>query len=178
VNFAELFELTVNPAELMLRGTAVYWFLFLIFRYVLRRDVGSVGVADILVLVLIADAAQNAMAGGYTSVTDGFILVGTIVGWNYALDWAAFHFEPIRHWAEPPPLPLVKDGNVLLRNMRREYITREELDAKLREAGVEDASEVKSACLETDGQISVIKKDAGGKDDVAKPQRKRGVGKA
>jgi uncharacterized membrane protein YcaP (DUF421 family) len=178
VNLAEIFGLTVSPAELILRGSAVYWFLFLVFRYVLRRDVGSIGIADILVLVLIADAAQNAMAGGYTSVTDGFILVSTIVGWNYTLDWAAYHYEPIRHWAEPPPLPLIQDGHVLLRNLRREYITREELDAKLREAGVEDASEVRSACLETDGQISVIKKDDDGGDDVAKPRRKRGVGAA
>lgn len=174
MNLGETFALTVHPAELILRGTAVYWFLFLVFRYVLRRDVGSVGIADILVLVLIADAAQNAMAGGYESVTDGFILVGTIVGWNYSLDWAAYHFEPIRTWAEPPPLVLIENGRILRRNLRREYITLEELEAKLREQGVEDASQVKRAALEADGMISVTRRD--GAAEKPKPRRKAAKG--
>jgi len=59
----ELFGLSVSPFELIVRGTVVYWFLVLTFRFVLRRDAGSVGLADILLLVIIADAAQNAMAG-------------------------------------------------------------------------------------------------------------------
>ena len=72
---AELFAITVPPWELILRGTLMYWFLFLVFRFVMRRDVGAIGVADVLLLVLIADASQNAMSGGYESVTDGAILV-------------------------------------------------------------------------------------------------------
>ena len=62
---ADLFEVHVPVPELVLRGTLVYWLLFLIFRFVLRRDVGAVGIADILLLVIVADAAQNAMSGGY-----------------------------------------------------------------------------------------------------------------
>ena len=51
-----------QPLELVVRGTAVYWFLFLLFRLVLRRDVGALGLADVLVVVLMADAIQNGMA--------------------------------------------------------------------------------------------------------------------
>lgn len=171
LNFGDLFGLSMNPLELVLRGSAVYAFLFLVFRYVLRRDVGAIGIADLLVLVLIADAAQNAMAGGYTTISDGFILVATLVGWNYALDWASFHCESVRRWAEPPPLPLVDRGRVLFRNLRREYITPEELDAKLREQGVEDVAMVKRACLETDGQISVIKLERGEESPRARRNR-------
>ena len=101
---AALFELSVHPGELILRGTLMYWFLFLLLRFVTRRDIGSVGVADILLLVLIADASQNGMAGGYTSVTDGFILVATIAGWNWLLDWAAFRFLSVRRLVESRPL--------------------------------------------------------------------------
>jgi len=61
---AGLFAFDVSPLELVLRGTLVYWLLFLIFRFIMRRDVGAVGIADILLLVIIADASQNAMAGG------------------------------------------------------------------------------------------------------------------
>ena len=156
-DFVSLFSITVNPLELVLRGTVVYWFLFLLFRFVLRRDVGSLGIADVLVLVLIADASQNAMAGGYESITDGCILVATIAAWNYALDWASFHFPRIRKFVEPTPLLLVKKGRLLRRNMRAELITPDELWAKLRQRGVKDLSEVEAAYIESDGEISVLK---------------------
>ena len=64
---SELFGLSVSPLELVVRGTAMYWFLFVLFRVVLRRDTGSLAIADVLLLVIIADAAQNAMSGSYQS---------------------------------------------------------------------------------------------------------------
>ena len=155
---ADLFELSVPPWELIVRGTFTYWFLFAIFRFVLRRDVGSVGIADVLLLVLIADASQNAMSGGYETVSDGAVLVTTIVGWNYALDWATYRFAAVRRIVEPPALMLVRDGRVLRRNLRQEFITMDELRAQLRLAGVDDIADVKSARMEPDGQISVVKK--------------------
>lgn len=157
IDLTHLFGPSVPPAEIILRGTAVYWFLFLLFRFVLRRDVGTLAITDVLMLVLIADAAQNAMAGGYDSITDGFILVGTIAAWNYALDWAAFHSRAIRRFVEGEPVQLVRDGKILPRNMRRELLTRDDLMSALREHGIEELSEVKSAAMETDGEISVIK---------------------
>lgn len=157
---SELFELTVAPWELMVRGTLTYWFLFGVFRFVLRRDVGPVGIADVLLLVLIADASQNAMAGGYESVGDGAVLVSTIVAWNYILDWASFRFEAVRRVVEPPPLVLVRNGKIHRKNLRSELITLEELDAQLRSQGVDDIAKVKSARMEPDGQISVIKIDS------------------
>lgn len=154
---ADLFAVHVSVPELMLRGTLVYWLLFLIFRFVLRRDVGAVGIADILLLVIVADAAQNAMAGGYDTFGEGAILVGTIVAWNWLLDMLAFHFAPIRRFASPGRLTLVLRGVPQLRNLRREYISLNELQEKLREQGVEHLDEVKAAYLEGDGQISVIR---------------------
>lgn len=151
-----LFEVHVPIGELIFRGTLMYWFLFLIFRFVVRRDVGSVAIADVLLLVIIADAAQNAMAGGYDTVSEGALLVATIVGWNYLLDWASYRFTRVRRFAEPPPLPLVWRGRVLHRNLRREYLSMQELQSKLREHGVEELSEVKAAYMEPDGGVSVI----------------------
>lgn len=167
--FATLFAVHVSVPELMLRGTLVYWMLFLIFRFVLRRDVGSVGVADILLLVIVADAAQNAMAGGYDTFAEGAILVLTIVGWNWLLDFLAFYFAPVRRFASPSRLTLVSRGVANLRNMRREYISVTELEEKLREQGIEDLREVKVAYLEGDGQISVIRRSG---DPGGKPERK------
>lgn len=156
-DLAQLFVLRVSPLELFIRGSAVYWFLFLIFRVVMRRNVGSIAIADVLVLVVIADAAQNAMAGGYDSISEGFVLVGTIVGWNVALDALAYRFAGLRRLLEAPPLLLVRDGRMLHRNLRRELLTEDEVLAKLREKGVNNVAEVKQAYMEGDGSISVIR---------------------
>ncbi|UZD55806.1 DUF421 domain-containing protein [Caldimonas aquatica] len=153
-----LFALEVPVWEIVLRGTLVYWFLFLIFRFIVRRDVGSVAIADVLLLVLIADASQNAMAGGYKTVSEGALLVATIVSWNYLLDWASFRFEWVRRLAEPPPLPLVWRGRILYRNLRKEFLPVEELKAHLRQKGIEDLSQVKVAYMESDGSLSVIRR--------------------
>lgn len=158
MNWDEIFGLTVSPWELVIRGTAMYLFLFLLFRVVIRRRVGSIGMADILILVIIADASQNAMSGEYKSVTEGAILVGTIIAWNMVIDWLNFHVPALRGWLEPSPLPLIENGRVLHRNLRQEYLSEDELKAKLRENGVEDVRQVAKAHMESDGQISVIKR--------------------
>ena len=158
VDWAGVFGLSVPPLELIVRGSAMYLLLFLLFRVVVRRRVGAVGMADILVLVIVADAAQNAMAGEYKSVTDGAILVGTILGWDMLIDWANWRFPALRGWLEAPPLLLVRNGHVIRRNLRHEFVTEDELESKLRQQGVKDVSEVAEARMESDGEVSVIKK--------------------
>ena len=159
-DIAGLFELSMNPLELVARGTLMYWFLFLLFRFILRRDVGSIAIADVLLLVLIADASQNAMAGGYETVTDGIVLVLTIAGWNWLFDWLSFRFAWVRRLLAAKPLTLISHGTVQRRNMRKEMISLDELMAALREQGVEKVEDVKLAIMESDGNISVIKNGA------------------
>ena len=156
-DFAALFELSLNPLELIARGTAMYWFLFLLFRFVLRRDVGSIAIADVLLLVLLADASQNAMSGGYETISDGIVLVLTIAGWNWLFDWLAFRSAWVRRVLEPKPLTLVSAGKPNRRNLRKEMISNDELMAALREQGVERVEDVKLATMESDGIISVVK---------------------
>lgn len=157
LDLAEIFRFSLHPAELVIRGTAMYWFLFLIFRFALRRDVGSIGIADVLLIVLIADASQNAMAGEYTSVADGAVLVATLVGWNVLMDWAAFRFDALARVMEAPPLLLIHHGRIVHRNLRREFLKVEELQAELRKQGVDDLAQVRAAYMESDGHISVLK---------------------
>lgn len=154
-----------SPLELFLRGSAMYWFLFLIFRFVMRRDMGAVGIADVLLVVLIADAAQNAMGGEYRSVSEGAVLVLTLVGWNLALDRASYQWSAVRRFVEPAPLLLVQDGRAQRRNLRHEMLTMDELQSHLREHGVEDLSQVKRAWMESDGTISVIRHPAASAQD-------------
>lgn len=154
------FSLTVSPLELLVRGTIMYWFIFGLLRAAGRRDVGPLGVADMLVLVLIADAAQNAMAGEYKSILDGMVLVATIIGWTMAVDRVSYHVPAIRRWLSPEMVCLVRDGQIMRRNLRREYITEAELMAELRLHGISELSDVRRAYMEADGNISVLRRRA------------------
>ncbi len=83
----EIFAREYPVWHMVVRGSVVYWFLLLVFRFVLRRDIGSMGVADLLFVVLVADASSNAMQGEYKSIGDGLVLLSTLIAWNFGLDW-------------------------------------------------------------------------------------------
>jgi uncharacterized membrane protein YcaP (DUF421 family) len=155
IDWQQLFGVEKPLLELVVRGTVMYWFLFVMFRFVLRRDVGAIGIADVLLIVIIADASQNAMSGDYESITEGMVVVGTLIFWNVLTNWLNFQLPVFRKFAEPAPLLLIREGKVLEGNMRREMLTREELLAKLREHGVEGIDQVKWAYMESDGEVSV-----------------------
>lgn len=157
INWNQLFVPALPLLELALRGSVMYLGLLVAMRVLVRRHAGSLSLMDLLLVVLIADAAQNAMAGEYRSITEGLLLCGTLFFWNYALDFASYRFDAVAKILEPPPLPLVKNGRMLRRNMRQELITEEELASQLRQQEVEDLQEVKLAYLEPDGALSVFR---------------------
>ena len=170
IDWHELFVPQMPLAGVILRGTLTYIMLFTVLRFLLKRQSGVIGIADLLVIVLIADAAQNAMAGEYKSITEGALLVITIVFWNYFIDWLGYHFKPLQRFVRPPPLKLIKDGQMLFQNMRKEMITIEELNSQLRQQGIEGCHEVKDAYIEGDGRISVIKYEK--EEEPNKPREK------
>jgi uncharacterized membrane protein YcaP (DUF421 family) len=167
IDWQSIFIPSLHLGEIILRGTIVYLFLFVLLR-LLKRGAGTIGISDLLVVVLIADAAQNAMASEYKSITEGLVLVTTIVGWDYFLDWLGYRFPRIRPLLRPSPSLLIKDGHILRRNLRREMITEEELIEQLREQGVESVEDVKQSYMEGDGRISVITKDSKDKGERQK----------
>jgi uncharacterized membrane protein YcaP (DUF421 family) len=153
----DIFSFSVSPWEIIIRGSVMFWFLFIIFRFLLRRDIGSMQISDILFVVIVADAAQNALSADATNIADGILLVSTLVFWNLILDYLSFRFSFFRKFAVPSSIILVKDGILQSRNMRREFITKEELLAKIREEGLKEFSAVKEMRLESDGEISIVK---------------------
>jgi uncharacterized membrane protein YcaP (DUF421 family) len=158
LEWSELFGLSVSPLELIVRGTAMYWFLFVLFRVVIRRRVGAVGISDVLLLVIIADASQNAMSGDYQSISDGMILVATILAWNMLVDWLTYASPRMEKLLQPAPLLLIDRGKVLRKHLRTEFVSEDELRAKLREHGVTEYAQVEKAHMESDGELSVIKR--------------------
>ena len=161
VDWKGTFVPDTSVLEILIRGTVMYLALFTLLRFVLKRQRGGVAFTDILVIVLVADAAQNAMAGQYNSMPDGLLLVGVIVGWAYALDWLAYRVPLVRRFVQPSGVPLVRRGRLLRANLRKENITDDELASQLRVAGVESLEQVDDVTLEGDGQLSVVRKDGG-----------------
>jgi len=158
IDWESVFVPSLSILEIVVRGSLVYLFLFIVLR-VLRRGAGALGISDLLVVVLIADAAQNAMGSQYRSVTEGVVLVLTIVGWDYLIDWLGFRIPALRNVIRPAALTLIKDGKIQKRNLRKEMITEEELLGELREQGAESFEEVRLSFMESDGHISVVKMD-------------------
>ena len=123
---------------------------------VFRRQSGSVGIADLLVIVVIADAAQNGMAGDSKSITEALILIATIVLWDWFFDWLGFRSEMFNRILQPQPLLLIKDGKTIKKNLDKEFITEEDLLSQLREQGIDEIGSVKRCFLESNGHFSVM----------------------
>lgn len=159
IDWTALFVPSVSILELVIRGSAMYLGILMLLR-LFRRDAGSLSPADLLVLVLVADAAQNAMTSDYRSITEGAVLVATVFSWNYLIDWLSFHVPAVHRLMNPTPLPLIIDGALMRRNMRAQLITLDDLKEQLREQGVEHISDVKRCAMEGDGNLSIIRRDS------------------
>jgi uncharacterized membrane protein YcaP (DUF421 family) len=155
MNWSQVFGLSTPPLEVVVRGTLMYLSIFFILRVVFKRESGGTGITDLLVVVLIADAAQNGMAGNYQSVPEGLLLVATIIFWSALLNALAFKFQPFRRLVRHRPLVLVRDGCLLRQNLAKELVTDGELFSQLREQGVTSLGEVRVARMEPDGKLSV-----------------------
>ena len=150
-----MFAPTESIAEVIIRGTIMYIGMFALLR-VFRRQAGSVGIADLLVIVVIADAAQNGMAGESKSITEALILISTIVLWDWFFDWLGFRSPFWGRILEPQPLLLIENGRVIKKHLDQELIKEEELLAQLREQGIEEVGSVKKCYLESNGHFSVL----------------------
>jgi uncharacterized membrane protein YcaP (DUF421 family) len=160
VDWQTAFVPDASLLEMFLRGSVMYWVMFALLR-IFRRQAGSIGIADLLVIVVIADAAQNGMAGDSKSITESIVLVCTIVFWDYIFDWLGYKSKFFERILEPRRLKLIEDGRYLRVNMRKELITVDELARQLREQGIKDVSRVEAGYLESDGHFSFIRKDDG-----------------
>jgi uncharacterized membrane protein YcaP (DUF421 family) len=156
-SLSQLFTPATSLIEIFLRGTLVYLALYAMLRFVVKKGaVASASMTDLLVLVLISNAVQNALIGDSNSITDAILLVAVVIFWSYTLDWLSLHSNLIRRFTYPQSIKLIENGKPLWRNIERELITEEQLYSLLRQQGIEDVSEVKEAHIEPNGQISVL----------------------
>lgn len=159
MDWAGLFVPKVPLLEVFVRGTATYLLIFLFLRVLSKRALGIVGVSDLVVVILVAEGAQGAIGGDYESITEAAVLVATILGWAYAINWLSFHVPWLERLTAAREVVVVRDGRMDRRAMRRELLSETELRGLLREQGIEDLAEVRKAAVEGDGELSVIRRD-------------------
>lgn len=149
-----------NPVlNIVARTSIVYLALLVGLRLTGKRQVGQLTPFDLLLLLLLANAVQNAMVGPDTSVWGGLVAAGTLFAANGIVAMFARRSPAAARLVEGTPTILVRHGSVLAENLAQEGISREDLQRALREHGVEEMSAVRSAILEVDGSISVLKED-------------------
>ena len=137
--------------NLAIRGSVVFVAILLLLRISGKRQVGQMGMAQFVVLLLISNAVQNAMVGDDNSLLAGLILATVLIAWSY-------RSKRLENLIQGRPRLLVHNGTILPEHLQRELLSERELRAILRRQGIHDLHEVQEAVLESDGYVSVIRK--------------------
>lgn len=145
--------------DLVVRATVVFFFIFLMMRIVGRRQLSNMEPFDLIMLVVIGDLVQQGITQSDNSVTGALTVIATIGLLSVFVAWAAFRFKRVRLMTDGEPIILVRDGQVIERNLRRERLTIEELEEQARTQQIESIDAIRWAILETSGQISCIPKN-------------------
>ncbi|HEX3451948.1 MAG TPA: YetF domain-containing protein [Solirubrobacteraceae bacterium] len=142
--------------DLVFRAAVVFAFVFLVTRIVGRRQLSQLEPFDLILLVVIGDLVQQGVTQSDDSVTGALIVISTIALLSFAVSWVSFRSRKLRLVTEGEPIVLVQNGRVIERNMRRERITREDIEEAARRQQIISIADLRWAILEDDGGITCI----------------------
>ena len=150
-----MWPLSVHWWELILRGVLVYLLLIVLLRLTGKRQIGQMAPFDLVLLLVLSNAVQNAMNGGDNSVTAGAISAITLVTINFIIGYATYKSKKLEALIEGRPQVLIHNGKIYEDAMKEARLTHHELNAALRSEGCACVEEVQYAMLENNGKISV-----------------------
>jgi uncharacterized membrane protein YcaP (DUF421 family) len=151
-----MLTLTIPAWNIVLRTAAIYLIVLIGLRLAGKREIGQMTVFDLVVLLLLANAVQNAMVGPDTSLAGGMLAAVVLLVLNATVARLRLRWPRLRRLVEGTPTLLVLHGEVIPAHLRREGVDQETLEAALRDHGVADLGDVEMAVLEIDGSISVV----------------------
>jgi uncharacterized membrane protein YcaP (DUF421 family) len=157
-----LLDLGVPLWEIILRTLVVYVVVLGLLRLGGKRELGTMSPADLVVILIIANAVQNSMNGGDVSLIGGLVSAATLVGMNLLLGRLGRGFPILGRLVVEEPTLLLQDGEPIKKNMHSEHVDVADIEMAAREHGIDDLKEVAAAVLEIDGSISIIPKKGGG----------------
>jgi uncharacterized membrane protein YcaP (DUF421 family) len=151
-----MFHLDIAAWEIVVRAAIVYVAVLGGLRLAGKRELGQMTAFDLVVILLISNAVQNAMVGPDTSVTGGMVAAATLLVANFAVANLEGRVGWFRRAVEGSPTLIINNGEFVEAHLKRESVDREEVMMALREHGFADPPEVQTAVLEVDGTISVV----------------------
>ncbi|MET3036379.1 YetF domain-containing protein [Chryseobacterium sp. NRRL B-14859] len=141
------------------RSLCVYLFMVIAIRLFGKNQLSQLNAGDVVLLLLISNAVQNAMVGQNTSLEGGLVAALVLFVANFVLKRIMFSSRSFETFMEDDPVVLIKDGVVDQIALNRVKITKSELEEAIREHGIETIDDVKLSVLEVDGNISVVSED-------------------
>jgi uncharacterized membrane protein YcaP (DUF421 family) len=144
--------------EIVLRTALVFLAVLGLLRLAGKREIGRMSLADFVVILVIANAVQNALNGADPSLTGGLVSAATLVAMSYLLDRYGRRAPLLGRLLSGEPTLLLQDGRLIAQNLRREHLDSEDVETAAREHGLADLSDIAAAVLESDGSISIIPK--------------------
>lgn len=168
-----MWDLGVNPLELIARTAIIYVLFFGALRLSGKREIGQFTVFDLALVLLVANALQPAMTGADQSVPGGAIILATIFVLNRLVSEARIRIAFVRRVLEFKPTTIGRDGKWLKAELARQGIDQGDADAALRQHGLERVAQVKLATLEEDGSISIVAADGGSVESRRRIRRYR-----
>jgi uncharacterized membrane protein YcaP (DUF421 family) len=147
--------------ELIIRATAIFWFLWLVVRGTGKRSLAELTPLDLILIVVIGDIVQQGVTQEDMSVTGAMAAVSVFVVWTLTADSLARRFPKVSKVIAGEPIIVVRDGAPLEDRMRRERVTMDDLKEAARIEGIGDLEEIEFAVLETDGKFSFITRPNG-----------------
>ncbi|MDT3502232.1 DUF421 domain-containing protein [Stenotrophomonas maltophilia] len=152
----DLFALAMPWWEFILRAVVVYTVVLGLVRFSGKRALGQITPFDVLLIVLLGNAVQNALLGPDTSLGGGLLLAATLILLNYGVGWVTTRNRRLERLIEGEPVVIARDGTLLRDVLRRELISRADFDAAMRQQGCLRIDDVQVALLETTGHITII----------------------
>lgn len=155
-----MFHLGTPWWAIIVRTSVIYVFVVVGLRLTGRRTLGQLNTVDVVLILIIANAVQNAMIGPDTSLIGGLIAATCLLIVNVVITRLRERNRLAARFFEGSPVVLIDHGHLLEANLRRERISPEEVAEALHEHGVENVSQVKLCILEVDGSLSVVPEDS------------------
>jgi uncharacterized membrane protein YcaP (DUF421 family) len=145
--------------ESVIRAAVVYVVLLILFRIAGKRCLAEVTTFDLVLLLIISEAVQQAMIDDDNSMMNALLLVSTLIGLNILLSFLAKRWPAFDNLVEDAPLVIVRNGELLPDRMHKERVDESDILEAAREyEGLERLEQIKYAILERTGQITIVPK--------------------
>lgn len=150
--------------DIVLRASLMFFILYILLRMLGKRELSQMTPFELVTLIVLGDLIQQGVTHNDFSLTGATLAITTFAFWGLVMSWASYLSPRMERLLDGEPRVIVRHGKLLRDNLRRDRLTRSEVESEMRLAGIARIADVDWAILETNGKISFIARDGGGGD--------------